>query len=93
MVRFEKFKNSLVAGNKPVLQDGLGPLSVRPQAFLSASGGRTDFIWNTGNGDPTMSFNLFPTNVSNKNLYTSYFKPEVDKYAVIEKILYGSGFE
>ena len=47
MVRFEKLKNSLVAGNKPVLQDGRAPLSARPQAYLSASGGRTGSIWNT----------------------------------------------
>ncbi len=47
MVRFKKFKNSLVAGSKPVLQDGLDPLFARPHAFLSVSDGRTAFIWNT----------------------------------------------
>ncbi len=47
MVRFEKFKNWLVAENKPDLQDGLDPLFARPHAFLSASGGRTGPIWNT----------------------------------------------
>ena len=50
MVRFEKFKNSLVAENKHVLQVGLDPLFVRPHAFLSVSGGRTGLIWNTGLG-------------------------------------------
>ncbi len=50
MVRFEKFKNSLVAGNKPVLQGGLDPLSACPQAYLSASGGRTGSTWNTDQG-------------------------------------------
>ncbi len=39
--------NSLVAGNKPVLQDGLDPLFARPHPFLSVSGGRTGLIWNT----------------------------------------------
>ncbi len=33
MVRFEKFKNWLVAENKPDLQDGLDPLFARPYAF------------------------------------------------------------
>ncbi len=47
MVRREKFKNSLVAGSKPVLQEGLDPLFARPHAFLSVSDGRTGSIWNT----------------------------------------------
>ncbi len=50
ILRIEKFKNSLVAGNKPVLQDGLDPLLVHPQAFLWVSDGRMGFIWNTGSG-------------------------------------------
>ena len=47
LVRFEKFKNSLVAENQIVLPDGLDPLFARPNAFLSVSDGRMGSIWNT----------------------------------------------
>ena len=50
MVRFEKFKIWHTQENKPVLQDGLDPIFVRPDVFLSASGGRTGIIWNTDSG-------------------------------------------
>ncbi len=44
MVRFEKFKNWLVAGNKPILQDGLNLLFAHPYPFyLSPTGGRALF--------------------------------------------------
>ncbi len=43
MVQFEKFKNSLVSGNKPVPQDGLYPSFAQPKAFSSVSGGRALF--------------------------------------------------
>ena len=39
-----------------------------------------------------MLFIMFPTNASNKNLYTSYFPQDAGKYTGYEKILYGSGF-
>ena len=42
---------------------------------------------------PTMLFIMFPTNASNKKLYTSYFPQDAGKYTGYEKILYGSGFE
>ena len=50
MVRFEKFKIWHTQENKPVLQDGLDPIFVRPDVFLSASGRRTGIIWNTDYG-------------------------------------------
>ncbi len=39
-----------------------------------------------------MLFIMFPTNASNKKLYTSYFPQDAGKYTGYEKILYGSGF-
>ncbi len=44
MVRFEKFKNSLVAGNKHVMQNGLDLLFARPNPlYPSRTGGRALF--------------------------------------------------
>ena len=42
--------------------------------------------------DPTTLFTMCPTNVSNKNLYTSCFPQDVDKYTRYDKIVERSGF-
>ncbi len=49
MVRFDIFYFWHSQGNKPVVLGGLDPISVRPQTFLFASGGRMGIIWNTAN--------------------------------------------
>ncbi len=44
-----------IAWKLPVLQGGLGPTSVRPHKFLSASGGRTDIMSNTDGPTPSVA--------------------------------------
>ncbi len=44
MVQFDKFKMEHTQENKPVLQDGLDPVFLHPQTFLSIFGGRTGTI-------------------------------------------------
>ncbi len=41
----------MLARKLPILQGGLGPTSVRPHTFLSASGGRAVIISNTDHQD------------------------------------------
>ncbi len=47
IVRFEKFVIGHIQESKPVLQDELDPIFVRPDVLLSTLDGRTGIIWNT----------------------------------------------